>query len=559
MSDSDQPAFIKSIETKVDAKRAKWAAEKAERRAAGLTKEEWREAHDRGKGFPKAPKDNPLNINLDLWPRQGDAFSTKATELLYGGAASGGKSHLARVMAILWCVEIPGLQVYFFRRLYDDLKKNHLEGPTGFVAMLAPWINATHPSSKLRGKVLAEVVDGEIRFWNGSKIYLCHLQHQKDLTKYYGPEFHVLFIEEATQFSEFMIRFLRSRMRIPDTLKIPEKYMKPKEEWRIPERADYYFPRAIYTSNPGGVGHAYIKRNFINGFTPYELHAAPDTDGGHIRQFIPAKVDDNPSVNREEVKANLSGLPPGLVDALLNGNWDAVVGAYFPEIDVGKHIISPFYIPEHWTRVCSMDWGACGEGDPFSIVWAAVSDGCLPLYPKDTLIIYKCYYGGGMPKTTAAKVAEGVISRELRDHQILARVAGGDIIEQRGTGPSIFEIFNGYGLHFSRADMRRVSGWQQVRERLVGKDGIPRIFFFREMMDELETMQNLQHDPLNPNDCADGDDHFADSVRYLCMSRPWMKERPPEQIPFEEKFKQPTIDELWDLRDQISPHRREVY
>lgn len=504
-----------------------------------------------------------VGLTFDLHPKQGDALTggpdsdlLRATELLYGGAASGGKSHLSRVMAILWCLEIPGIQIYLFRRLYDDLIKNHLEGPTGFRAMLAAWCNTKHAKSPLIGGRLAEIVEGEIRFWNGSKIFLCHLQHQKDLTKYYGPDFHVLFIEEATQFSEYMIRFLRSRLRIPKALKIPAKYLKPKEQWRDPNEPDYYFPRAVYTSNPGGIGHSYLKRAFISGFKPYQLHLAPKDDGGNMRQFIPAKVSDNRSVNREDVKAQLAGLPPTLVDAMLNGNWNAVVGAYFPEADPTKHLIKPFAIPDYWPRIMSMDWGACGEGDPFSIGWWAVSDGSIPLYPKDSVICYRSFYGRGLPKVTVDWVCDEIHKREAKDPRIVSRVAGGDILEKRGHGESLFEIFTKKGIHFSRADMRRVSGWQQIRERLVGKSSIPVIYFFEEMLDEFETLMNLQHDLNNVNDCAAGDDHFADMCRYFCMNRPWSRSAPPKELKLREKYPAPTIEELWKEREGLLGNRR---
>lgn len=498
--------------------------------------------------------ENSLHLSFDLHAKQGLVLESKATEILYGGAAGGGKSHVARVLSILWALEIPGIQIYLFRRLYEDLIKNHLEGPTGFRAMLAPWINGRHPKSPLTGKRLAEVVEGEIRFWNGSKIFLCHLQHQKDLTKYYGPEFHVLFIEEATQFTEYMIRFLRSRMRIPKTLKIPDKYLKPQSEWKSND-PEYYFPRAIYTSNPGGVGHSYLKKAFVDGHIEQELHQAPHDDGGHFRTYIPAKVDDNPSLNREEVKANLSGLPPALVDAMLNGNWNAVIGAYFPEADPKIHLIKPFHIPEWWTRYMSMDWGACGNGDPFAIGWWAVSDGSISSYPRGTLICYRAWYGRGMPKVTASQIAEGILQREAKDPEVISRYAGGDILEQRGHGESILEIFANKGVYFTRADMRRESGWNQVRERLTGEKNIPRIYFFNTYQDEFETLQNLQHDNNDPNDCAPGDDHFPDMVRYMCMSRPYEQDRPPAEKPIEEKFRPPTIDDLWSMRESLLANR----
>lgn len=496
-----------------------------------------------------------MEIKLTLHRKQAEAFrAIEATEILYGGSAGAGKSHLARVCAISWALEIPGIQIFLFRRLYADLQLNHLEGPTGLRAMLAPWCNAKHPDSPLLANRLCEIVEGEIRFWNGSKIHLCHLQHQKDLTKYYGPEFHVLILEEATQFSEYMIRFLRSRMRIPKALKIPDKYKKPREQWSGTD-PEYYFPRALYTSNPGGVGHAYIKRAFMCA-PPSQKHAAPADDGGLTRLYIPARVDDNPSLNREQVKKGLSGLPPQLVDALLNGNWDAVVGAYFPEIDRSVHIIQPFAVPTHWVRIMAMDWGACGDGDPFSIGWAAVSDGTLPSIPRGALVFYRRWNGRGLPKVLASQVAVGIHQRERLDGKISIRVAGGDILEARGTGESLHEIFAKEGIFFQRADSRRDSGWAQVRERLIGKAGQPAIYWFPEAAEDLETIGNLQHDKNNPNDCAAGDDHDADRVRYLCMSRPYVRDAPAPELPVEKKFKIPTLDQAWDILERQAHDQR---
>ena len=487
-------------------------------------------------------------LEFTLHERQSEAFRSTATELLYGGAAGGGKSHLSRVLAIHWAVEIAGCQIFIFRRLYNDLILNHLEGPTGFRAILAPLCNSRHPQSPLIANRLCEIVDGEIRFWNGSKIFLCHLQHQKDVSKYYGVEIHALFLEEATQFTEYMIRFLRSRLRIPTALKIPEKFKN-------------LFPRAVYTSNPGGVGHAYIKRAFMGRWRPYEIHQADADDGGYFRQYIPARVDDNPSLDRDKVKLGLGGLPPQLVDALLNGNWDAVIGAYFPELNPEAHLIQPFAIPAHWLRFMALDWGACGDGDPFAIGWFAVSDGSLPQYPRDALVMYRSYYGRGLPKVTVQQVIEGIRQREREE--ISYRVAGGDILEKRGTGPSIFELFHLAGIHFQRADQRRVSGWQQLRERLVGRNGIPRLYFFEQCAAEIETISNLQCDPNNPNDCAAGDDHVADMVRYACMSRPWVVNAPAGEITpqqrqaeLERAFKPPTYDDVLKLMDRNKSQQR---
>ena len=137
-----------------------------------------------------------VELNFDLHEKQSVAYHSNGTEILYGGAAGGGKSHLLRIAAITWCLQIPGLEVFLFRRLSPDLNKNHLDGPKGFRALLAPAVAAG----------ICQIVEGEIRFFHGpgvtSKINLCHCKDEKDRYKYQGAEIHVLLIDELTHFTE---------------------------------------------------------------------------------------------------------------------------------------------------------------------------------------------------------------------------------------------------------------------------------------------------------------------------------------------------------------------
>jgi hypothetical protein len=478
-------------------------------------------------------------LNLNLHPKQHVALTTSATEVLYGGAAGGGKSHLMRIAAILWCAMIPGLQVYLFRRIREDLEKNHIEGPKGFRMLLAPWVTAR----------LCVMVEGEIRFWNGSKIWLCHCKDEKDRFKYLGAEIHVLIIDELTTFTEIIYRFLRGRVRAVGL--------------NLPAHLKGMFPRILAGSNPGNIGHHFVKASFIDGVQPFEIRAMNDDEGGMRRQYIPARLDDNPSMTEDDpsYRAKLKGLgSPALVKAMEDGDWNVVVGAYFAEWSTIKHVIEPFAIPPNWLKFGSLDWGSA---KPFSMQWWAVSDGSLlpdgRQYPAGALIHYREWYGASAPnvgiKLTAEQLADGIKDREIvrRDdgtkipERIDYRVADPSCWKVDG-GPSIAERMydNGKGVLFRPADNQRLNGWDQVRGRLVGLDGEPMMYVFSTCTNFIRTVPALQHDQARAEDVdSDSEDHAGDSARYACQSRPWT--RKPDVVTPIRGTNEMTINEAWKL------------
>ncbi len=483
----------------------------------------------------------PLSpINLSLHPKQGVALESRATEMLFGGSVGGGKSHVMRVAAILWCAAIPGLQVYLFRRISDDLIKNHMEGPKGFPVLLARWVIDK----------LVEIVEGEIRFWNGSKIYLCHCKDEKDRFKYLGAEIHVLLIDELTTFTDMIYRFLRGRVRMVG-INLPEQYKG-------------LFPRIVASSNPGNIGHQWVKRTFIDDAVPMEIRQAPPTEGGMLRQYIPAKLADNPSMVEDDplYEKRLSGLgSEALVKAMKDGDWNVIAGAYFDCWETDKHVIKPFAIPSHWTKFMSMDWGSSA---PFSVGWWAVSDGSPladgRLYPTGAMIRYREWYGASEPnvgiKLTAEQLAEGIAQREITEpyrangeRPILFRVADPSCWKVDG-GPSIAERIARKGLTLRPADNSRVNGWDQVRARLQGdEDSGPMIYCFETCVDTVRTIPVLQHDEDKPEDVdTDGEDHAADEWRYACMARPYTRKSvTPAPI---RGITDITMNELWKAQRQ---------
>lgn len=310
----------------------------------------------------RAIAEKVVRVDFGLHEKQQLALESPATEILYGGAAGGGKSHLMRVAAIIWCLEIPGLQCYLYRRTYDELTKNHMEGPTGFPALLKDLVD----------QKLARVTAKRIVFYNGSKIFLNHLQYAKTLTKYQGPDIHVLLIDELTHFSEAEYKYLRGRLRMQDIVKVPEKYAGQ-------------FPRILCGTNPGGIGHHWVKKMFIQrpGRDPFEPLTIYDykgvkRSGGKLRQFIPAKLEDNPSLDREAYEETLEGLgDPVLIKALRDGDWNIVAGSMFGDtwrerINKGAirgwpwHVHPGFRIPKSWPL-----WRGADDGyeNPAACYW----------------------------------------------------------------------------------------------------------------------------------------------------------------------------------------------
>jgi hypothetical protein len=502
-------------------------------------------------------------LSSHLHPKQWKALDTSATEVLYGGAAGGGKSHLMRLAAITWCFSIPGLQVYLFRRISGDLYLNHMEGPKGFRALLAPWVNSGW----------CRVVENQIRFWNGAKIHLCHCEHEQDIYKYQGSEIHVLLIDELTHFTEPMYRFLRGRTRQVG-IELPAEF-----KAKFPQ---VEFPRILCGANPGNVGHLWVKNTFIHSAVPLAIRPMPPHEGGMKRQYVPARLEDNPSLVEDDpgYEARLEGLgSKTLVAAMRWGDWDVVEGAFFDCWSNAKHVIPAFTIPRDWVRFRSMDWGSAS---PASIGWWAVvqddyhlnrvggednaagagksserngvvrvSRAGSVLLPRGALIRYREDYVADPAnhkgiKLTAELVAARIAEREKGDPKLSYGVLDPSTFKEDG-GPSVAERMNTVLIRehhiagFRKADNARVprtgnrdrggpmSGWDQVRARMIGKNGIPYIYCFNTCHDSIRTIPVLQHDPNKAEDLdTKGEDHAADDWRYACLSRPWLR-APPEK------------------------------
>jgi len=452
-------------------------------------------------------------MDLTLHPQQHKAFESIATEMLYGGAAGGGKSHLMRVAAVSWCYAIPGLQIYLFRRISGDLNKNHMEGPSSFPVMLSDWVSKKFV--KINGG------DNTIEFWNGSKIFLCHCQYEKDKYKYQGAEIHVLLIDELTHFTDSIYRYLRGRVRMAG-LNLPAKY-KGK------------FPRVICGSNPGGAGHHWVKAAFVD-HGPMTVTRQPKEEGGMLRQYIPAKMDDNPTLLDEdpEYMNRLEGLGnPALVKAMRSGDWNIVDGGMFDDLWSDRtHILTPFEIPKTWRVDRSFDWGS---SKPFSVLWWAESDGTEVTlkdgsrrnFARGTLFLISEWYGwNGKPneglKMLAGDVAKGIKEREaLLDCKVRPGPADNSIFDTQD-GHCIADNMSAQGIRWERCDKSpgsRINGWELLRGRISASKQSPMedagLFVFNHCRQWLRTVPTLARDEKKPDDVdTSSEDHAGDATRY---------------------------------------------
>lgn len=476
-----------------------------------------------------------MSLDLSLQPKQTEAFLTEANECFYSGAAGSGKSHLMRVAAVAWCSDIPGLQVYLFRRTSPDLLANHMVGPSGFPSMLSELADQKH--------VQINYSKNEIRFWNSSVIHLCHCQHDKDMYGYQGAEIHVLMVDELTHFSEEVYRYLRGRVRLGG-LRIPDHYYIRDSNGVVKEDNEgnklCRMPRVLAGANPGGVGHAWVKRTFIDFAPPMTIKQMPDEDGGFRRQFIPAYLRDNQILVQNDPKylARLRGLgSEALVSAMAEGNWDIPAGGYFDGVwNRNVHVLEPFEIPPSWRIDRSFDWGS---SKPFSVgYWAEtdgtealMSDGTVRHFKKGTLFrIGEIYGWTGTPdegvRWTAKKVAKEIKKFEdSRDWGWRVKPSAADsAIYTKENGPSIADDMLEEGVRWLPADKRSGSrhiGWLNMVKRLeASKESVMEeagLFIFSNCLQFIRTVPSL---PRDPNDAEDiyskAEDHVGDEARYRC-------------------------------------------
>lgn len=401
-------------------------------------------------------------------------------------ARGGGKSWAVRAKIKLLALNYAGIKMLLVRQTYPELLNNHIN-------ILVADLNGIAKYNRS---------DKMFTFFNGSTLKCGYCSCDSDLTQYQGSEYHVLFLDEATNLSEYQMKIITACMRGTES-----------------------FPRRCYfTCNPSGQGMQYIKRLFID-------RKFKDGEDPNDFQFIQSLVTDNFALMEAQPDYinQLKALPSKLRAGWLEGRWDCLEGMFFEEWQddeahyqdhMGSHVIEPFEIPADWKVYRAMDWG---YSRPFSILYGFVS-------PDDIIYIGLEIYGcTGEPNVGLKWTPDKVFSEVHKFEQEHRWLKGKQIIGVADPamwnaeyGESIAETASKHQVFFSKGDHERLAGWLQVHYRLaMDENQKSKLYVFKNCKDLIRCFPLQMYDPHKPEDLdSDLEDHCLDSLRYMLMSRP---------------------------------------
>jgi hypothetical protein len=436
------------------------------------------------------------NTEVVFRPNKGpqvDFLAAPEKEVLYGGAAGGGKS-FAMLVDLLRYASNGNHRALLLRRTLSELTE------------------LIDQSRKLYPKAFPGAVFRESKntwsFPSGATALFSYVDKDNDVTRYQGQSFTWIGVDELGQYpTPYVWNYLRSRLRTTD-----------------PEIQTYM--RA--SANPGGVGGWWLKKMFVDPAVPNDPFWATDIDSGNIlrygpnhptnadqplyqRRFIPARLTDNPFLMESgEYEAMLLSLPEVERRRLLEGDWDVADGAAFSEFDRSKHVVEPFEVPYNWPRLRAADYG---YSSPSCVLWGAVDwDG--------NIWIYRELYDKGYTGETLARIINAL---EEHDPLMQISVLDGACWSKHGTGPSIAETMIRNGTRWIPADKNRIPGKIELHRRLAVDERTdePKLKIFSTCTNLIRTLPTIPLSKTNSEDVdTKADDHAYDALRYMCMTRP---------------------------------------
>ena len=413
---------------------------------------------------------------LRLNKRQKLFFRARRRFIAYGGARGGGKTWSVRVKAMLLASRYSGINILIIRRTYPELLQNHILPLQAELHGIARWN------------------DNQKRFIfpNRSNIWFGYCSAERDVLRYQGQEYDVIFVDEATQLTEFQFQTFKGCLRGVND-----------------------FPKRMYlTCNPGGVGHAWVKRLFID--RQYQSGERADD-----YEFIQAKVTDNPVLMQKdpEYVHTLESLPYELREAWLNGSWDIFAGQYFSEWNRDVHVVAPFEVPSWWRKYITIDYGL----DMLAAYLIAVDDHDMAYVTRE---VYQGRDLGEGAKGLIVSEAATAVKELAGDDKITAYLAPPDLWNARQeTGKSVADIFAESGIWLTQTSNDRLDGWMAMHERLhVFEDEqgvkVANLRIFQQCVNLIRTLPQLRYDDKRVNDVATEPHeltHAADAIRGFCV------------------------------------------
>jgi len=421
----------------------------------------------------EAIKDSKVIFHPNEGP-QTDFLAAGEKDVLYGGAAGGGKSYAMLVDPLRYAHK-KAHRALILRRSMPELRE--------MIDKSRELYPLAFPGAKFRE------VEKLWNFPSGAKVEFGFLERDADVYRYQGQAYSWIGFDEITHLpTEFSWNYLASRLRTTDS--DIQTYLR-------------------CTANPGGVGSHWVKKRYIE---PGNYNTSFLGKDGLSRKFIPAKLADNPYLAEDGVyEQMLKSLPPTQRRQLLEGNWDVAEGAAFTEFDPNVHVITPFEIPIGWERVKGIDYGYASES---CCLWGTldINDG--------TLIIYRELYRKGL---TGKDLGSIITEMELQDPFSVPGVLDTAAWSKTGTtGPTVGESLVREGHKLRRADKNRVQGKIQIHEYLKTQEsGRPKLQIFNTCPNLIREIQSIPLSKTNPEDVdTHASDHAYDALRYMIMGRP---------------------------------------